>query len=185
MAQPARKGRVLLGILLALLLAAGWVAIRHLDRDRLLIAPQIIGGTARTSSVKSTPMLLPAARPGTLVRGPAAYCGPPVSRVVQSKSQWRAGDREQYAYTGVIVCAGAFSNNSKDGAVEIVRNEAPSLKQAFIPILVPGSGPLTIVRAPLGVDGSLHARDADLFLRGSHGQGAVLHLATDSVTLMP
>jgi hypothetical protein len=93
---------------------------------------------------------------------------------------WRISDHR----TLTAVYAGANPQRRSTGRLVIFRQNFVRVTQKSNRVDVPGSGPLTITKAPLGkTDQTAAQRNGTLQFRGANGTTGTLHLSNDSVTV--
>lgn len=108
--------------------------------------------------------------------------GPPQA-FLPVKNGWRAGDPRRET----IVCAGGGGEDHRSiGRFLILRSNDVQVRQQLDQVDVPGAGPLTITRAPLGRSVARSAQqNGALEFKGENGATGILHLADDTITLNP
>lgn len=122
---------------------------------------------------------LPPPDPSVIGSAPCTISGQPL---VRQTNGWQVGSRTARTFAAIIVCAGAQTEDPRNGAFFIARTYAPGGNQTFSEVVVPDSGPVAIIKAPLGRSGE-SVRRADLEFRGARGERGVLHLGPDTAEL--
>lgn len=105
-----------------------------------------------------------------------------VSAEVQSPvtNAWRTGSRERFTE----VSAGALAADRSTGVLAIFRHDYLAATQDVNVVEVDGSGPVRIIRAPLGRGVEASAQGSgEIEFAGSNGLRGTLDLSDDSVTL--
>jgi hypothetical protein len=128
------------------------------------------------------PPLKGAVEPATMLTGyDCGFVPPTVFYPVNNG--WRVGDPRG---TTIVCAGGGGQGGHSTGRFLILRTDEIHVKQHLSKVDVPGAGPLTITRAPLGRHVVRSAqRNGTLDFKGSHGVTGTLHLKDDTVSLNP
>src|SRR3954471_4155952 len=123
---------------------------------------------------------VPAIEPAKMIGGQS---GPvPGSVLWPDTGSWRAGSHTH----ATVVTAGGDPRHQSDGLFSILRENSLKASQTGKLVRVPGTGPVTITKAPLGRKVVVSAqKHGNIEFTSKSGIRGTLHLKDDTVTLNP
>lgn len=156
------------GVALAISGSNSVISPKEAPRGPSTIGPAEVQG-ANTSGVGS-----PIAA-GLLPEGTPPPVGP---EVIEVSNAWEVSNGSSL----VAVYAGSAGNEPSSGRFVIIRQSFPAGTQSIKTVTVPGSGALTISKAPTGSASETTAQTGRLEYNSTSGSSGILDLGTDTTT---